>query len=61
MATKYCPNCKKVVETHMSAGQVIMLLILLGCGILPGILYGMGHAKKCPSCGTRCISKRNAN
>lgn len=59
MAKKYCPNCHKEVDTHMTAGQVLLFVILLLCGLIPGILYALFHSRKCPSCGARTVSRKN--
>lgn len=47
---RYCPNCKKEVGAHFTAGQVVLMLILLGFMIFPGIIYAMSHTRKCPIC-----------
>lgn len=57
MAFKYCPNCKKSVETKFSGGQKFIMVILLLIGIVPRILYGIFHTRKCPVCGTRTTRK----
>lgn len=50
----YCPNCRvnRVTEVKMNW---IILIILLICGVLPGLIYFaycLMEKQGCPVCGT---------
>ena len=46
-----CPNCGWKGETKFTLGQIIVLILLLCYFVIPGILYGLAHSRKCPRCG----------
>jgi hypothetical protein len=48
----WCPECKRNVGIKMTYGQVTFTCILLCCFVLPGIIYLLCHAEKCPICGS---------
>ncbi|MDR0739595.1 MAG: hypothetical protein LBF00_01775 [Mycoplasmataceae bacterium] len=50
---RYCPNCKKEVNTRLTAGQVDAMVICYLFYIIPGIIYSIAHARKCPICGSK--------
>ena len=51
------PNCGYVGPSNReSKGSVILAVILLLIGIIPGLIYGVvasGHTISCPVCGTK--------
>lgn len=48
---KYCNNCKQLVDPQkkFSTGLLILLLI---CGVVPGIIYYVVKKKTCPMCNS---------
>lgn len=49
---KYCPNCKRNVNTEHS-WHVVVLIILLLLGLIPGIIYLIWKwPRRCPICHT---------
>lgn len=47
---KYCNNCKLLVEPQRDYDTSILLILLLCCGIFPGIIYYAIKKKTCPMC-----------
>jgi hypothetical protein len=50
---KYCPHCGSVAKPKMKGSSFITILLLI-CGIIPGLIYDTWRAKAgrtiCPSC-----------
>ena len=47
----YCPNCKQYV--YARSFNWILLILLLICGLFPGLIYGAYctfRKKRCPLC-----------
>lgn len=65
---RYCTRCgflgKHGIDREITGGQWATLVVLLLCGVLPGVLYGgwlsTGHGARrlyrCPSCGGHRVS-----
>ena len=52
MAIKYCPSCKRNVNTEHSWHIGVMLILLL-LGIIPGLIYiAVKWKYRCPICKT---------
>lgn len=61
---RYCPNCKRVVGVKYTAGQVVVMICLYLCFIVPGIVYTFLHPKKCPICASlteEIVDKKQAS
>jgi hypothetical protein len=50
---RYCPHCRKEVNTKLTGGQVAATVAGYILYIIPGIIYSIAHARKCPICGSR--------
>jgi len=49
---KYCNNCKQLVEPQKNYSTGLLLILLLCCGIFPGIIYYLILEKKCSMCNS---------
>ena len=55
MSTRYCPNCKKIVGTKLTLGQVACAVLMFLVFFPALFLYLPLHARKCPYCGVSTI------
>jgi hypothetical protein len=49
---KYCNNCKQIVEPQKNYNEMVLIVLLLCCGIVPGIIYYLIKPKACPMCNS---------
>ena len=47
---RHCKHCNKDVHVKMETYQVVILIILILMGIIPGILYAVFYPRRCPEC-----------
>jgi len=49
---RYCKNCKQNVEPHKKLSTALLVLLLI-CGIIPGVIYYVVVPETCPMCNSR--------
>ena len=54
---RHCKHCNKDVHVKMEKYQVVILIILILMGLIPGILYGVFYPRRCPEC--KKVTKKN--
>jgi hypothetical protein len=48
---KYCNNCKQMVEPKKDLNAALLIILLI-CGVIPGLIYYLVKKKSCPMCNS---------